>query len=186
MTDTELFQSLSTGQSAAFELVHKRFSGLVARQVQRAIGHRGDVDDACQNAWVLIWRTAHRFDPTRGSAAAWISMLARRAAIDSLRARPRWLLASAISEDGGPDAYVPPTPAQNGDEADDKSTSLRRAFERLPQAQQTVLSLACSHGLSARQIAEAQGLPLHLVQRLTARGLDRLRGMIDDGAIAAA
>ncbi|MCC6677579.1 MAG: sigma-70 family RNA polymerase sigma factor [Phycisphaerales bacterium] len=186
MTDTDLFRMLAAGDRSAFDLVHQRFSGLVARQVHRAIGHRGDIDDACQNAWVLIWRTAHRFDPTRGSAAAWISMLARRAAIDSLRARPRWVLASTMSEDGGPDAYAPPTPAKSGGESTETSSSLRRAFDRLPQAQQTVLSLACSHGLSARQIAEAQGLPLHLVHRLTARGLHRLRGMIDAATIAAA
>lgn len=185
MTDTELFRSLAQGDQSAFDLVHKRFAGLVARQVHRAIGHRGDVDDACQNAWVLIWRTAHRFDPSRGSAAAWISMLARRAAIDSLRARPRWVLASALSEDGAADTYAPPTLPEAEGESGETSKSLRRAFDRLPQSQQTVLSLACSHGLSARQIAEAQGLPLHLVQRLTARGLDRLRGMIDASTVAA-
>lgn len=183
MTDTELFRALADGDQAAFELIHKRFNGLVTRQVCRTIGHRADVDDACQNAWVLIWRTAHRYDPSRGSAAAWIALLSRRAAIDSLRAKPRWIVSSALSEDAGP--ALPVAASRAGGEQRETASSLRSAFDRLPQAQQAVLSLACSHGLSARQIARAQGLPLHLVQRLTARGLDRLRGMIDAPTAAA-
>lgn len=184
INDTELLRRVAEGDPAAFAQIHERFAGLVTRQVHRTIGHRGDVDDACQNAWVLIWKTAHRYDPARGSATAWISMLTRRAAIDSLRARPRWIVSSAISEDGRADALAPGTAPASG-ESRETARSLRRAFDRLPPAQQTVLSLACSHGLSARQIADAQGLPLHLVQRLTARGLDRLRGMIDASTVAA-
>jgi RNA polymerase sigma factor (sigma-70 family) len=127
-----------------------------------------DVDDVVQAAFVDLWRTRARYDPGR-SVEAWALAIARRRAIDHLRARPR----PAV-----PLARVAEPPGDDGREIAARiadAAELRGALSELPSAQREAIELAYYAGLSQREIAERLRVPIGTVKARTARGLRRAR-----------
>jgi RNA polymerase sigma factor (sigma-70 family) len=123
-----------------------------------------DVDDVIQAAFVDLWRTRARYDPGR-SLEAWALAIARRRAIDHLRARPRLAVPlAAVAERPGDDGRE--VAARVADAAE-----LRGALSALPRAQREVIELAYYAGLSQREIAEQLRVPIGTVKARTARGL---------------
>src|SRR5881397_1849519 len=84
-TDAELMQAMASGSEAAFEELRARYGRSVARVCRTVAG--SDREDCEQEVFARIWRKAALFDPRRGSAAAWLSTLARRTAVNYQAAR---------------------------------------------------------------------------------------------------
>jgi len=123
-----------------------------------------DVDDVVQAAFADLWRTRARYDPGR-SLEAWALAIARRRAIDYLRARPRPAVPLAgVAEQPGDDGRE--IAARLADAAE-----LRGALSALPSAQREAIALAYYAGLSQREIAERLRVPIGTVKARTARGL---------------
>jgi len=127
-----------------------------------------DVDDVVQASFVDLWRTRARYDPAR-SLEAWALTIARRRAIDYLRARP--LPAAPLG-----DLAEPP-----GDDGRDHAVrladaaELRSALLTLPRPQREAIELAYYGELSQREIAERLRVPIGTIKARTARGLRRVR-----------
>jgi RNA polymerase sigma-70 factor (ECF subfamily) len=137
-----------------------------------------DVDDVVQAAFVDLWRTRARYDPGR-SLEAWALAIARRRAIDHLRARPRPVVPLAgVAEPAGEDGRE--IAARLADAAE-----VRGAMSALPRAQREAIELAYYAGLSQREIAERLRVPIGTVKARTARGLRGARRFLmsagDDG-----
>jgi RNA polymerase sigma factor (sigma-70 family) len=127
-----------------------------------------EVDDVVQAAFTDLWRTRARYDPGR-SLEAWALAIARRRAIDYLRARPR----PAV-----PLAGVAEPPGDDGRQIAERladAAELRGALSALPRAQREAIELAYYAGLSQREIAERLRLPIGTVKARTARGLHAAR-----------
>jgi RNA polymerase sigma factor (sigma-70 family) len=123
-----------------------------------------DVDDVVQAVFADLWRTRARYDPGR-SLEAWALAIARRRAIDYLRARPRPAVPLAgVAEQPGDDGRE--IAARLADAAE-----LRGALSALPSAQREAIALAYYAGLSQREIAERLRVPIGTVKARTARGL---------------
>ena len=123
-----------------------------------------DVDDVIQAAFVDLWRTRTRYDPGR-SLEAWALAIARRRAIDDLRARP---------EPAVPLAAMAEPPGDDGREIAARladAAELRGALSALPRAQREAIALAYYAGLTQREIAERLRVPIGTVKARTARGL---------------
>jgi RNA polymerase sigma factor (sigma-70 family) len=146
------------------------YAGLrpVLRSYLRHLVPADDVDDVVQAAFVDLWRTRARYDPAR-SLEAWALSIARRRAIDYLRARPLPAaplgdLAEPVGEDGRDHA------ARLADAAE-----IRGALSALPQPQRQAIELAYYGDLSQREIAERLRVPIGTIKARTARGLRRVR-----------
>jgi RNA polymerase sigma factor (sigma-70 family) len=127
-----------------------------------------DVDDVVQAAFADLWRTRARYDPRR-SLEAWALAIARRRAVDYLRARPRPAVSLAgVAEQPGDDGRE--IAARLADAAE-----LRGALSALPRAQREAIALAYYAGLSQHEIAERLRVPVGTVKARTARGLRRAR-----------
>jgi RNA polymerase sigma factor (sigma-70 family) len=123
-----------------------------------------DVDDVVQAAFVDLWRTRARYDPGR-SLEAWALAIARRRAIDYLRARPRPAVPLArVAEPRGEDGR------QIADRLAD-AAEIRSALSALPRPQREAIELAYYGDLSQREIAERLRVPIGTVKARTARGL---------------
>ena len=85
---TLLLRLASPHPGDALERLYDRYATPVYRLALRAMRDAQLAEDVVQDAFVRLWRSAERFDPARGAAAAWIFSLARRAAIDAHRRRP--------------------------------------------------------------------------------------------------
>ena len=114
-----------------------------------------------------VWRNAHRFDPTRGAATAWLRTIARRAVIDLVRAEQRSVPTTGL--DAGTHAV-----GSGGVPTEDRWV-LDDALAQLSAEHRQVLTLAYSADLSQRQIASHLQLPLGTVKTRTHWALTAMR-----------
>lgn len=85
--DVTLGHRLARGDEAALAECYATLGPLVRHHVARLVpGHA--VDDVVQVAFLELWRTRRRFDPSRG-LTPWVLAIARRRAIDQLRSEAR-------------------------------------------------------------------------------------------------
>jgi len=88
VTDSELIERIAGGDRTAFEELYGRYARAVLGLALRRLGDRGRAEDATQEAFVSIWRSARTYDPRRGAGAPWLYAVARNAITDGLRRRP--------------------------------------------------------------------------------------------------
>ena len=173
-TDAELIGLVATGDHRAFEELHRRYARPVLGIALRRIGDRGRAEDATQDTFASLWRSAGRFDPTRGKATSWLFTVARNAIIDGLRRRPE------------PTVDAPPESPEPGPGPDDAAESewvswrVHRALETLPDQERTLVELAYWSGLSQSEIAGHLGIPLGTVKTRTRSALSRLADELGD------
>lgn len=166
-SDGQLIERVADGDRRAFDELYRRYARPVLGLALRRLGDRGRAEDATQEAFVAIWRSARTFDAVRGRGAPWLYAVARNAITDGYRRAP-----SPVSElEDGPGGD--PDPA---DEAEASWTAWRvhRALEVLPEHERPVIELAYWRGFSQSEIADALGIPLGTVKTRTRSALTRL------------
>jgi RNA polymerase sigma factor (sigma-70 family) len=170
----ELGVRLAGAQDDAFDDCYAEL-GPILRRFLRGRVPDPDIDDVVQVVFVEVWRFRGRFDPSR-SLEAWVLTIARRRAIDHLRARRRETvpLEDALSM-AGPDGR---DIASRVEEARD----MKVALARLPELQREAIEMAYYADLTQREIAERLDVPLGTIKARTARGLRRLSLLIPSPA----
>jgi RNA polymerase sigma-70 factor, ECF subfamily len=163
----ELIRRMARGDRSGLEGLYDRYGQLVFNLVVRIVRSRSDAEEVLQEVFLQAWRSAARFDPSRGSPEAWLIMMARSRAIDALRAAPKRLEPEPPSEPSG--AASDPVWAL------DARVVAAKALQDLPSAQREVLELAFYEGLSQVEIATRTGTPLGTVKSRTRMALERLR-----------
>ena len=86
-TDGELIQRAAGGDRSAFELLYQRYARPVFGLALRRLGDRGRAEDAVQETFASIWRSAGTYRPDRGPGAPWLYAVARNAIVDRARNR---------------------------------------------------------------------------------------------------
>src|SRR3954463_16395779 len=87
-TDGDLIQRAGAGDRSAFEALYRRYARPVFGLALRRLGDRGRAEDAVQETFASIWRSARTYRPERGPGAPWLYAVARNAIVDRGRARP--------------------------------------------------------------------------------------------------
>jgi RNA polymerase sigma-70 factor (ECF subfamily) len=166
-TDGELIQRVAERDAGAFELLYRRYARPVFGLALRRLGDRMRAEDAVQETFAALWRSARTYRPERGPGAPWLYAVARNAIVD--RARNRTDAPAEI-----PDAAsLELGPAERA-EASFVSWRVHRALEGLPQSERDVIELAYWGGLSQSEVADFLGIPLGTVKTRTRSGLGRL------------
>jgi RNA polymerase sigma-70 factor, ECF subfamily len=171
-TDGELIERIALGDKPAFEELYRRYARAVLGLALRRLGDRGRAEDASQEAFVAIWRSARTYDSTRGNGAPWLYAVARNAITDGLRRTPE------PAADAPDEASGEPTPADRAEGAW-VAWRVHRALEVLPQNERAVIEVAYWRGLSQSEIAELLGIPLGTVKTRTRSALARLAQELD-------
>ncbi len=170
-----LLERIASGDSGAVQQVLDTYGGLVYSLARRLSRNDQDADDAAQDIFLDVWRSAPRYDPSLGAEVTFIATIARRRLIDRARKAgrdsPRTTLVVEPEQSGSRDS------AERIERSDDLGKA-QAALETLSSDQQRVLRLSIYHGLSHERIAEATGLPLGTVKTHTRRGLIRLRELL--------
>src|ERR671924_163451 len=86
-SDAELLTRIAAGHVAAFDLLYRRYVRSVFGLALRRLGDRPRAEEAVQETFAAIWRSAASYRPERGPAAPWLYAVARNAVTDRLRAR---------------------------------------------------------------------------------------------------
>jgi RNA polymerase sigma-70 factor (ECF subfamily) len=138
----------------------------------RRLGDRGRAEDAVQEAFTAIWRSARSYDARRGPGGAWLYTVARNAIVDGARRRaePAMEAPDEPSPERGPDERA---------EASWLAWRVHAALERLPEHERPVIELAYWGGLSQSEVAVRLGIPLGTVKTRTRSALSRLADLLD-------
>src|SRR5256885_734784 len=86
-SDTELLVRVADRDRAAFELLYHRYVRSVFGLALRRLRDRQRAEDAVQETFAAVWRSAASYRPERGPAAPWLYAVARNAIVDRLRTR---------------------------------------------------------------------------------------------------
>jgi RNA polymerase sigma-70 factor, ECF subfamily len=171
--DASLIERTGRGDRAAFEELYRRFARPVLAMAIRQLGDSGRAEDATQETFAAVWRSARSYRQERGSPSAWLYAVARHAIIDRARQRvePAAEAPDAPSPEAGPDEQA---------ETSWLTWKVHSALERLPERERVVLELAYWSGLSQTEIASYLDVPLGTVKTRTRAGLARLAGLLDE------
>ncbi len=172
-SDGELLARIADRDHEAFELLYQRYVRPIFGFALRRLRDRPRAEDATQETFTAIWRSAASYRPERGPAAPWLYTIARNAVVDRLRAR---------QEPPGevPDlAALDPGPAERA-ESGYVSFRVHSALDALPEKEREVLELAYWSGFSQSEVAGFLGIPLGTVKTRTRSALARLADILED------
>jgi RNA polymerase sigma-70 factor (ECF subfamily) len=171
-SDGDLIVRIGKGDERAFEELYHLYSRSVFGLALRRLGDRGRAEDAVQETFAAIWRSARTYRPERGRGATWLYTVARNAIVD--RARARIEPAAEAPEEASGEAG----PAERA-ESEWVSWRVHRALEVLPESEREVIELAYWGGLSQSEVASTLGIPLGTVKTRTRSGLGRLAEVLE-------
>jgi len=172
-TDGDLITLVGEGDHAAFDELYRRYARAVLGLALRRLGDRGRAEDATQEAFASVWRSARSYDPARGAGTPWLYTVARNAIVDGFRRRPE---PTAEPPDLPSSEAGPPEQAEAGWVA----WRVHRALEVLPAHERPVIELAYWSGLSQSEIAEFLNIPLGTVKTRTRSALSRLADVLEE------
>lgn len=136
-------------------------------------------EDAVQEGFLNVWRTAVSFRAERAKASTWIITLVHRRAVDLVRREQRRRT----------DPLDPDLQSARADETGSAEEQAWLGFERdrvqqalgqLPDLQREVIELAYYGGFSQSELAERLAQPLGTIKSRMFAGLARLRELLDE------
>jgi len=168
-----LLPRVAAGDAAATRECVARYGRLVWSLARRFCASAEDAEDAAQEVFLDLWKSAARFDATAGSEVTFVGVVTRRRLIDHRRRLSRTPTTQALTDTFPAESEVPP-------ELGAEAALAARAVSRLRPEQQEVLMLTVCHGLSHDDIAKKTGLPLGTVKAHARRGLIAVRELLAD------
>jgi RNA polymerase sigma-70 factor, ECF subfamily len=168
--EQQLVEALLAGNEEAVRTLYARYARPIFTLGLRLLGSAEAAEELTQDVFVAAWRKAARFDPSRGRLSTWLMTLAPNLAVDRLRretgaTRPHLVLVDEVPEVIGADE----------DEPLIERDAAIRALETLSDAEKRLLARAYFGGLTAREIAEADGTPLGTVKTRLRTALIKVR-----------
>ncbi len=177
LSDEALVALVARGDEGALAELYDRVSRMAYGLALRVLRDERHAEDAVQEAFLQVWRSAATFRAERAKASTWILTLVHRRAVDLVRREER-RTAEPLTED---------TELAQSTEGTEEAAWLRferervqAALKQLPDTQREALELAYYGGFSQSELAERLGVPLGTIKSRMFTGLARLRELLDD------
>lgn len=172
--DLAIVNGLKSGDQRAMAELYDRYSSIVYSVALRVLGDTGAAEDVTQEIFLQLWRNPGAFDAARGSLGAWLAVIARNRAIDSLRKRR--------PETDIEDVVISVAPDLAGEaERSRAAEKIRSVMGTMPAAQSSALTMAYFEGLTHSEIATKTGEPLGTIKTRIRAGLITLRKAFQSG-----
>jgi RNA polymerase sigma-70 factor, ECF subfamily len=180
-SDEDLIKRYQNGDARAMDALIDRHHRQLFGFLYRSLGNRERAEDAYQEVFLKVVRSAPSYQPS-ARFAAWLYTIARHVVIDMARRdkyRETESLDQEVFEDGGV-ARVEMTPSDDPDPEEEVTgmelaTTLEQAISALPDEQKEVFLLRERAGLSFKEIADLTKAPLNTVKTRMHYALNRLR-----------
>jgi RNA polymerase sigma-70 factor (ECF subfamily) len=184
LADDELVDRVASGDRDAFGVIYDRHSTAAYSLAYRICGRRSAADDVVQEAFLSLWRSAHRFDPRRASLRTFILGIVHNRAIDALR-RATVHDTRRASDEGIEERLAAADRTDAEAVRRVEAVGVREALHALPDDQQRVIELAYFGGFSHSEIAAMLDAPLGTIKGRMRLGLEKLRTTLGEGAAGA-
>ncbi|MFF9840780.1 RNA polymerase sigma factor [Streptomyces sp. NPDC013740] len=174
--DEALLTGLTTGDQEIAVAFVRRFQRVVFGVAVAVVGDPQLAEDIAQQTFERAWRHAQVYDPRRGSVRSWLTTIAHNLAVDAVRARratpvaPEDLDALLGSVTETPERWAV---------AEDGSARVRRAVRQLPPEQARALVMAGIYGMTAREVAAFESVPLGTAKTRIRAGTAKLRTALE-------
>jgi RNA polymerase sigma factor (sigma-70 family) len=178
LSDEALVALAARAEESALAELYDRHGRVAYGLALRILRDPALAEDAVQEAFLGVWRSAATFVPERAKASSWILTLVHRRAVDLVRREERRRV-EPLEDEARPDI--------EGSAADVAWLRLERervqeALRRLPDHEREALELAYYGGFTQSQLAERLGLPVGTIKSRMFSGLARLRELLEPGA----
>ncbi len=174
LSDEAIVALVARGDEVALGELYDRFGRIAYGLALRVLRDDRLAEDAVQDAFLTVWRSATRFVPERSAARTWILTLVHRRAVDLVRREERRRTETLEQATEQPSA-----------DSTDELTWLRLERERvqtalraLPDQQREALELAYYGGFTQSELADRLGLPIGTIKSRMFNGLARLRDLL--------
>jgi RNA polymerase sigma factor (sigma-70 family) len=174
-SDEALLALVSRSDENALGELYDRYGRVAYGLALRILRDPAHAEDAVQEAFLAVWRSADRFLAERAKPSTWILTLVHRRAVDLVRREER---RRAEPLDVAPD----PEGRATDDEVGLRSRRqiVQHALRQLPDDQREALELAYYGGFTQSELAERLGVPLGTIKSRMFAGLRRLRDLLAD------
>jgi RNA polymerase sigma-70 factor (ECF subfamily) len=162
-----LIARVAAGDEAALRALYERSAGRLFAICLRIVRDPAAAETVLAQTYAGIWRRARSFDPTHGSALAWMIAQARQQAIEAVRSRPR-------------DLGVLGDAAIDNLEGRIALAGLRRSLSEIEEPARRAVLLAYRDGLSYAELGAVLGVPADTARTWVSRALMTLRQSLDD------
>lgn len=171
-----ILERISAGDASAVRECVEVYGARVWSVARRFSPTPADAEDAVQEIFMALWKSAHRFDPGKAEEATFVTMIARRRMIDGLRRAPT----PTHSIDDMPDLdQISARGGLNSTEDSAEAASISEVLKTFDSPQREVIVMAVYGGFSHSAIAERLKLPLGTAKTLLRRGLEEVRRVLN-------
>jgi RNA polymerase sigma factor (sigma-70 family) len=169
--DSDLVLMLKLGEQQAYEKLYLGYNRVIQHTIWRLVKNDIIAEDLAQDTFIKIFKTIHRYEPSKGRLNTWILSIARNTARDYIRSKYHSDSAKNVElsllEKEIEDQY----PVQfNLDIID-----MPNLLSRLTYRDQWILDLCYFQGFSHPEAAEKIGLPLGTLKSRIRRSIHLLR-----------
>jgi RNA polymerase sigma factor (sigma-70 family) len=176
LSDEALVALVQRGDEAALGELYDRYGRPAYALAVRVLRDDALAEDAVQEAFLSVWRTAGRFVPERARAGTWIMTLVHRRAVDLVR-REEHRRVEPLETAPEPQAGSTEESAWLRLEGE----RVRSALRQLPDQQRETIELAYYGGFTQSELADRLGQPLGTIKSRMFAGLTRLRELLSEG-----
>ena len=177
LSDEALVALVARGDEDALAELYDRVGRIAYGLALRVLRDERHAEDAVQEAFLQVWRSAATFRAERAKASTWILTLVHRRAVDLVRREER-RQADPLTDDSA--AGVAPEETDEAAWLRFERERVQAALKQLPDVQREALELAYYGGFSQSELAERLGVPLGTIKSRMFAGLARLRELLDD------
>ena len=171
-----LVRLVAARDQAALAALYDRYARPMFALALKITGVAEEAEEIVTDVFCQAWRTADRYDATRGRVDGWLFMMTRSRALDRVRAALREQRRVEAQE---AELAVTPLDRVADPEADaelaERREVVQAALDVLTPAQRTALELAFYEGLSHSEVAERTGEPLGTIKTRIRSALGKLR-----------
>lgn len=174
--DADLVRAIAAGREAALGALYDRQHRQCFAFALRILGSEGDAEEAVQETFVRVWRSAGAYDPSRAGVASWVLSITRNLCIDELRRRRR----RAPELPNLDDAFEVAGTDRTDEEAERGiiGEQVRAALNSLSSEQRSAIELVYFNGLSSQEVGQLLGVPAPTIRSRLRLGLLKLGSVL--------
>jgi RNA polymerase sigma-70 factor (ECF subfamily) len=177
--DLRWMELVKQGDTEAFRELVEAHQYRVVATVAKMLGNEADAEDIAQQAFVRVWKSAPRYEPT-ARFTTWLFKITRNLVLNEIRRRNRHRaesLDATDDEDRAPlQAADPTVKAPDASMLNDEmQAAIQGAIDKLPETQRMAVILRRYDEFSYEEIAEILGLTVPAVKSVLFRARTDLR-----------